>query len=66
MADSLLLTASEAKILHAINLLLILERFDATRRDHDWNCVYSRAVLLAYTPVAALSTYGLYRLFRPT
>ena len=57
---------AEAKLIHAINLLLVIERCDATRRAHKPDCWYSRAALIANVPVAALATYALYKLFRPT
>lgn len=63
--NNLFLSFPEAKLLHIVNLVLILERCDATRRAHHWDCWYSRAVLIANAPVAILASYGLYRLFRP-
>lgn len=63
--SNLLLSAPEAKLLHLVNLLLVIERCDANRRRHHWNCWYSQAVLLANAPVAILALHGLYRLFRP-
>jgi hypothetical protein len=56
---------AEAKLIHAINLLLVIERCDATRRAHRADCWYSRAALIANVPVAVLASYALYRLFRP-
>lgn len=55
---------AEAKLIHAINLLLVIERCDATRRAHR-DCCYSRAALIANVPVGLLASYALYRLFRP-
>lgn len=56
---------AEAKLIHAINLLLVIERCDATRRAHKADCWYSRAALIANVPVAVLASYALLRLFRP-
>jgi hypothetical protein len=56
---------AEAKFIHIINLVLVLERCDATRRAHSWDCWYSRAALLANVPVALLASYSLYTLLRP-
>lgn len=68
MADSsnLFLSASEAKLLHLASVLLVIEGCEATRREHRWDCWYSRAILLANAPVAILTVYNLYKLFRPT
>ena len=62
---NLYLNFAEAKLIHAINLLLVIERCDATRRAHKPDCWYSRAALIANVPVAALASYALYRLFGP-
>lgn len=58
---------AEAKIIHSINLLLlVIERCDATRRAHRADvCWYSRAALISNVPVGVLASYALYRLFRP-
>lgn len=56
---------AEAKLIHAINLLLVIERCDATRRAHRPDCWYSRAALIANVPIGVLASYALYRLFRP-
>lgn len=55
---------AEAKLIHAINLLLVIERCDATRA-HRADCWYSRAALIANVPVGVLASYALYRLLRP-
>lgn len=57
---------TEAKLIHTINLLLVLERCGATRRAHKADCRYSRAALAANIPVALFACYGLYKTFRPT
>lgn len=64
-AGNLYFNFAEAKLIHAINLLLVIERCDATRRAHHADCCYSRAALIANVPVALLASYALYRLFRP-
>jgi hypothetical protein len=56
---------AEAKIIHTLNLLLVLERCHATRRSHSRDCWYSRAALIANVPVGVLASWALYRLFRP-
>lgn len=56
---------AEAKLLHTLTLLLIIERCDATRRRHHADCFYSRAALIANVPVGVLASYALYKLFRP-
>jgi hypothetical protein len=62
--NNLFLSFPEAKLLHLVNLLLVIESCDATRRGHRWDCWYSRAILLANAPIALLASYNLYRLFR--
>ncbi|KAJ8108115.1 hypothetical protein OPT61_g8393 [Boeremia exigua] len=49
---------AEAKLIHALNLLLIIERCDATRRAHRPDCWYSRAALIANVPVGVLASYN--------
>ncbi|KAF1924365.1 uncharacterized protein M421DRAFT_424814 [Didymella exigua CBS 183.55] len=56
---------AEAKLIHAINLLLVIERCDATRRAHRADYYYSRATLIANVPIGVLASFALYRLFRP-
>jgi hypothetical protein len=63
--SNLFLSFPEAKLLHLVNILLVIERCDAIRRAHRRGCWYSRAILLANAPVAILATYGLFRLVRP-
>lgn len=53
---------AEARIIHAFNLLLVIERCSAARRA---DCCFSRAALIANIPVGALASYALYRLFCP-
>jgi hypothetical protein len=62
--NNLLLSFAEAKLLHIASLILLVERSDATRRAHRWDCWYSRAALLLNAPAAFLLAHGLYRLFR--
>lgn len=62
--NNLLLSFSEAKLLHIASLILLVERSDATRRAHKWDCWYSRAILIANAPAACLLAYGIYRQFR--
>jgi hypothetical protein len=64
--SNLYLSPSESKFIHCLNILLVIESCDATRRAHHWDCWYSRAILLANAPVAILASYNLYRLFRAT
>jgi len=63
--SNLFLSFPEAKLLHLVNLLLVIERCDTTRRGHDWDCWYSRIILLANVPVAIVAIHGLFRLLRP-
>jgi hypothetical protein len=56
---------AEAKLIHAVNLLLVIHRCDATRREHSPDCWYSRAALLANIPVGLLASYALFRLYSP-
>ena len=56
---------AEAKLIHAVNLLLVIHRCDATRRGHSPDCWYSRAALLANIPVGLLAAYALFRLYSP-
>lgn len=56
---------AEAKLIHALNLLLVIQRCEATRRAHRSDCWYSYAVLAANVPVGLLASYTLYRLLRP-
>jgi hypothetical protein len=65
MAGNLYISTPEAKLLYLVNLLVVLERCDATRKGHHWGCWYSRAILLANAPVVFIAAHGLYRLFRP-
>lgn len=65
-SSNLYLTSSEAKLLHLVNILLLIESCEVTRRAHHWDCWYSRAILLVNAPVAAVAAYNLYRLFRPS
>ena len=62
--NNLLLSFAEAKLLHIASIILLVERSDATRRAHRWNCWYSRIILLANAPAAFLLVHGLYRLIR--
>lgn len=62
--SDLFLSFAEAKLLHLASLILLIERSDATRRAHRWDCWYSRAILLANAPTAFLLAHNLYRLFR--
>jgi len=62
--NNLLLSFAEAKLLHIASIILLVERSDATRRAHSWNCWYSRAILIANAPAAFLLAHGLYRLLR--
>jgi hypothetical protein len=56
---------AEAKLIHILNLVLVLKQCADTRRQHSWDCWYSHAVLVSNVPVVLLATYGLYSLFRP-
>lgn len=56
---------AEAKFIHAINLLLVIQQCEAVRRAHRPDCWYSRAVLIANVPIGVIASYALYRLFRP-
>ncbi|KAJ4987784.1 ubx domain-containing protein [Stagonosporopsis vannaccii] len=47
---------AEAKLIHAINLLLVIERCEATRRAHRPDCWYSRAALIANVPTFKIPT----------
>jgi hypothetical protein len=62
--NNLYFNFAEAKVIHTLNLILVLERCDATRRAHHWDCWYSRAALIVNVPVALLASYSLYSLFR--
>lgn len=62
--NNLFLSAPETKVLHIVNLVLVLERFEATRRVHDSSCWYSRAVLAINTPLVLYSAYTLFKLLR--
>lgn len=64
--SNLFLSGSEAKLLHVVNLLLIIERCDSTLKSHRADCLYSRVVLISQAPLAGLVAYGLFRLFRPS
>ena len=63
-SNNLFFSFAEAKLLHIASLILLLQRSDATRRAHRWNCWYSRAIFLANVPAAFVLAHGLYRLFR--
>lgn len=63
--NNLLLSFPEARLLHIASIILLVERSDAVRRAHTWQCWYSRALLLANAPAAFLLAYGLYRQYRP-
>lgn len=67
MADpsNLYLSASEAKFIRLISLLLIIERCGATLQDHRRGSWYSRAVLLTNIPLGAGILYSLWNLVRP-
>lgn len=57
---------AEAKLIHAVNLLLVIQRCDTTRRAFSWpNNWYARAALIANLPVSIIASYALFRLFRP-
>jgi hypothetical protein len=63
--SNLHLSLQEAKLLHLVNLLLVVQHCYATQRAHSWSCWYSRAILVANAPVVLVASYGLYRIFRP-
>lgn len=64
-SSNIFISSAEAKLIHLVNLLLIIERCDSTIKSHRGNCWYSRAILLTNLPAAGLIAYGLYKLFRP-
>jgi hypothetical protein len=62
--NNLFLSLPESKVLHLVNLLLVIEGCDAARREHRWDYWYSRAILLVNTPIALYAAYNLVRIFR--
>lgn len=67
MADpsNLYLSASEAKLIRLVSLLVIIERCDASLQKDRRGSWYSRAVLLTNLPLGAYVLYSLWNIVRP-